>query len=283
MNQSNSTYYLWKWADNDLSGQPNEVFSKLLHGKMHPALQAFDARPILRNLRVMATKRRALGEEWDWQIQPTTTPDRANFIFLQCPVIPKYGRFRERFINLVYPQGLSGYAEEYGSIIECLLPKLNSFAFGDNPEAELFDIGEDDLPVLLGRLNSVEFDPFVVLTNRANHFVQCHPDSDGFTVEWRENRSLTDFTDYDQWRAGSAQRRNTERGTRFVYESRVLNSKVVDVSIQAFQHERLRFGDILRIFQAFLRGESKPSRYRWRSIRQEFEQAKHQHKAASHE
>ena len=38
-----SSYYLWKWADNDLPGKPNEVFSALIKGALHPALQTFNA------------------------------------------------------------------------------------------------------------------------------------------------------------------------------------------------------------------------------------------------
>jgi hypothetical protein len=271
-----SSYYLWKWADNDLPGNPSEVFSELLRGSMHPAVHPFDARTLLHDLQATAAMRHALGEEWDWQIQPSDAPEFARFIFLQCPAIPKYGAFRELFINLVYPHGLSGYAEQHGRAIECLLPKLNSFEFGGRPEAELFDIVEDDLPALLGQLRPEQFAPFVILTNRINHYVGCYVLSNGFEVEWRENRSLTDFTDYDQWRAGYAQHRNAKRHLRVVCEQRVINSALRDVRIQEFPHERLRFSDALRIFQAFLRGEPRPAQYHWRSLRQEFEQAEQQ-------
>ncbi len=82
-----SSYYLWKWADNDLPAQPDEVFSELLHGRLHSALQPFDARPVLNSLQTTESTRHALGEEWDWQIQPADTADRAHFIFLQCPAM----------------------------------------------------------------------------------------------------------------------------------------------------------------------------------------------------
>jgi len=48
----------------------------------------------------------------------------------------------------------------------------------------------------------------------------------------------------------------------------------VPVKVRQFRHEKLRFSDTLRIFQAFLRGEPRPARYHWRSIRQELEQTK---------
>jgi hypothetical protein len=270
-----SSYYLWKWADNQLPGPPGEVFSALLHGKMHPALQPFDARPVVRDLQATAATRHALDEEWDWQIQPSDAADCARFIFLQCPTIPRHGAFRDQFINLVYPWSLSGYAEQQGSLIQCLLPKQNSFEFGEFPEEDQFDIVEDDLPVLLSRIHQLQGDPRAILTNHRNHFVQCYAHRDGFDVEWRENRSLTDFTDYDQWRAGYAQQRNTERRPRVIRECRMINSEWRAVRIQEYRHEKLRFSDALRIFQVFLRGEPRPAQYQWRSIRQELEQTKH--------
>ena len=169
MSQANSTYYLWKWADNGLRGQPNEVFSELLRGRMHPAVQVFDARPILHDLRTTAGKRHALGEEWNWQVQPPGDVTHARFIFLQCPEIPLYGAFRHFFSKLVYTKDLSGYDEQRGNLIWCLLPKLNSIVFGENVDDELCDIGVDDVPALLGRLSPQQDYPWARLVNRASN------------------------------------------------------------------------------------------------------------------
>jgi hypothetical protein len=179
---------------------------------------------------------------------------------------------------------LSGYAEQQGSLIQCLLPKLNSFEFGEFPEEEQFDILEDDLPVLLGRIHHDQANPCAILTNHCNHFVLCYAHGDGFDVEWRENRSLTDFADYDQWRAGYGKPADAARRTRVIRECRMIDSEWRAVRIQEFPHERLRYSDVLRIFQAFLRGEPRPAQYHWRGIRQELEQAKqHRRKATSHD
>lgn len=45
-----ASYYFWKWADNDLPGRPGDVHAALLRGELHPALQPFDARPLLEEL-----------------------------------------------------------------------------------------------------------------------------------------------------------------------------------------------------------------------------------------
>lgn len=59
-----ASYYFWKWADNDLPGQPVEVHAALLRGALHPALQTFDARPLLArlgNMRRRDTRRGRAG------------------------------------------------------------------------------------------------------------------------------------------------------------------------------------------------------------------------------
>ena len=57
-----SSYYFWKWADNDLPGKPPEVWVALLRGEMHPALQSFDATSLLNALEDAATERGRLAK-----------------------------------------------------------------------------------------------------------------------------------------------------------------------------------------------------------------------------
>ena len=283
MNPPNSTYYLWKWADNDLPGKPNEVFSELLRGKMDPAVQLFDARPILNDLQATAEKRQALGEEWNWQVQAFDDVALARFVFLQCPMVPLYGEFRHIFSKIVFPHDLSGYDEHRGNLIQCLLPKLNSITFGETPNDELCDIDEEDLPVLLGRLSPEQEFPWARLGDRASNYVQCYVRHDGYTVEWLENYSLTDDNDYDHWRAVKSHPQNTGQQPRSHTEIRIIDGELRHIRIQEFQCEKLRFGDVLHIFQVFLRRESKPPQYHWRNLRQDFEQKNQQQKAGSNE
>ena len=283
MNQPTSSYYLWKWADNNLPGHPNEVFSELLRGKMHPAVQPFDARPILQDLLATAEKRHALGEDWDWQVQAFDDAAHARFVFLQCPVVPLYGEFRHIFSKIVFPHDLSGYDEQRGSLIQCLLAKLNSITFGETPDEELCDIVADDLSVLLGRLSPEQEFPWARLGDRASNYVQCYAHHDGFAVEWMENHSLTNDNDFDHWRAGKLHPQNAGRQPRAHNELRIIDGELRHIRIQEFPNEKLRIGDVLHIFQAFMHKESKPARYHWRNLRQEFEQAEQQQKAVSHE
>ena len=272
MTLSINTYYLWKWADNDLSGKPSEVFSRLLHGQMHPAIQSFDARPILRGLNGIAAKRRALGEEWDWQIQPDAAPNRAHFLFLRCPAIACCGGFGEYFIDLVEHQwGLSGYAEQKGSLIQGLPPKLNSFSLGDFFEEPQFDISESDLPALLGQIHPEARCPFAILSNRANHYVQCYVRRNGIQVEWHKCRHIDGAKDCLQWRAGYRNQRYDKCKPKFISEQRTVDGESRIIKFQQFPQEQLRFGDVLHIFQTFFCGAPRPTRYRWRNLKHELD------------
>lgn len=274
MSKTSTTYYLWKWADNNLPGQPDTVFSELLRGRMHPAVQPFDASPMLQDLQTTAATHHSLGEEWEWQVQPADSLRHAHFIFLRCPEIPRYGQLRREFLTLAWPWDLSGYAEQQGKLIDCLLPKLNDIKFGGSIEEREFDIIEQDLPVLLSRLDPRQASPFIILKNRNNNFVQCYAHRDGFDVEWHVTRQLAVSDDYDSWRAGYCVNQATVGPRRFRDENRKLNSEPCIIRIRRFQHERLRYCDTLRIFRAFLRGKARPDQYHWRSIRPELERAK---------
>ena len=269
------SYYLWKWATNDLPGKPSEVFADLMSGIMHPALQPFDARPLLQCLDALATVGRSHGEEWVCQVYPQGEPHDARFIILQGPEIDATRDRRERFLQAVYPFDVSGFDEQRGGRVECLLPKLNVFEFGEWPEENHHDISLGDLPVLLRRIRAHSSSPYGILTNRQNHFVQCYAERNGFKVEWRINCKPTSFDEYDQWCAGLMDHPSRTRPPRHVVRPRFHESEYIETHEKEYPHENLRFADVLRIFEAFLRGEPRPSQYDWRSIRTELEEAKH--------
>ena len=263
-----STYYLWKWANNALPGQPNEVFSELLRGRIHPALQPFDARPILQQLQATAEKRRILEEEWEWQIMPAAIPGHAHSIFLKCPTVPKMGGYCRQFAHLCYKWNLSGYDEQYGTIISCLLPKKNCFVVGWNLDdaEEKYDVSEADLTELLRRLQPGDY---AIFGNRVNHSVTCSACHNGFKVGWRAYLydSITDSSNSDSWQAGYRLPVGERPQYRIVRKERVGRDwEWHTVRVKDFENEKLRFDDVVLIFQAFLRGESRPAQYQWRSM-----------------
>jgi len=266
-----ASYYLWKWADNDLPGPPNEVFSQLLHGRMHPAIQAFDPVPVVRQLKQIAAQGRSAGEEWDWQIHRGPTGKQASFIFLTCPPVQRFGQMRQRFLDMLLYLDISGYDEERGQLMYCFLPKINCWECSEMDQETFYDVTEDDLPVLFRRIRPDSPTSYATLMNRQNHFVNCGIYKRRFTVEWRELYDLADFTKCGHWRAGYFEGASVRR--LFVppdceYE-RVKNCELVPQRAGVNEYELILYRDTLRIFQAFLRGDPRPPQYHWQDIKDE--------------
>ena len=272
MTQTNSSYYLWKWADNDLPGKPNEVYSELLHGKMHPALQTFNPAPVIRQLERIAVQGRSAGEEWDWQIHQPPAGRQASFIFLTCPTVGSDGQMRRRFCDLLLYLDISGYDEQRGQLMHCFQPKMNNWECGTDEETA-YDITEDDLPVLLRRIQPNSPEDHGVLVNRQNYFVNCAIYGRRFTIEWWESYDLANSRKFGQWRAGYFEG-TPGRQRQFVPKQldhwRVnSNCDWVTQPPSKSVQELMLYRDTLRIFQAFLRGESRPPQYRWQDIKDE--------------
>jgi len=253
-----ASYYLWKWADNDLPGKPNDVFSELLRGKMHSALQPFDARPLLKRLATLALDRRQLGEEWNWQVQPANDSSLARFVFLQGPMIDGTKERYRRFSDAMGGLGISGYDEQYGYVIQGMRPKLNCFFWGQHPRERVYDIAAEELPMLLRRIDPHGDDPFAILEDRRHYFVQCYAHKRRFCVEWRENFDTITWKDYVHWRALLPKQSEAPQGKPRREHGHS-------------NHETLMFADTLRIFQAFVQEKPRPSRYHWRDIRRQLE------------
>jgi hypothetical protein len=64
-----ATYYIWKWADNDLPGRPTEIVSQLCAGQLPPALQPFGPEKILGILAKVADQRRTEMSELLIEVQ----------------------------------------------------------------------------------------------------------------------------------------------------------------------------------------------------------------------
>ena len=266
MSQASATYYLWKWADNDLPGPPNEVFSQLLHGRMHPAIQAFDAAPVVRQLERIAAQGRSTGEEWDWQIHQAPTGRKAAFIFLTCPAVRGCSRMCMKFCRQLLQADISGYDEGHGRLIDYFPPKKNYWKCFEVDEP-MYDVTEDDLPVLLHR----DHESAPILYDRHNNFVQCCGYHRRFMVEWQELYDLADPNKCSQWRAGYlaiAPGKRRQFATVQLHANR-LNSDfewIGQPPTSNSAQELILHQDALRILRAFLRGEPRPTQYRWSDI-----------------
>ena len=249
-----ASYYFWKWADNDLPGRPVEVHAALLRGELHPALQPFDARPLLARLQEAAAEGRLLGEEWDWQAHPQASPENARFVFVTCPLINASEERLVRFYYRFVPLGLSGYDEQSGHSILGMWPKLNCFITGQYPDEAVYDIAEDDLPFLLRRIRPRRPEPWGVL-RKPRDSVTAIAEGRRYRVEWREGSDEKTCDRFTQWRARDQKRLQALR--------RKHNTNPLPTDIDP---NFITYADTLRIFQVFLRGESRPAQYLWRKI-----------------
>lgn len=252
-----SSYYLWKWADNDLPGKPNVVFSALLKGELHPSLQTFNARMLVRRLRAFADGRRKIGEEWNWQVHPADSPTEARFVFLTGPHLNDSEDRAKSFSKALNGLEISGYDEQYGHVIHVLRAKLNCFLFGQDYRERHYDITADEVPALLRRIDREATSPFAVLEDRRHYFVQCYAHGRRFCVEWRENYDTHTWNEFGHWRAYNLKWLRARRHT--------------GLPPRRSDHDTITFAETADIFQAFLRGESKPQRYHWRDLKRSLE------------
>jgi len=171
-----------------------------------------------------------------------------------CPIFNSSRKRVEWFHDRFLPLKLSGIEEAYGRLIPCLRPKLNEFIPGQFPDETAYDIGADDLPVLLRLIIPGEPNAWAELLDR-NRGTVAIAKGRRFTVEWREWPDWKAPAKFTHWRAQDPQRLAALGGS---YDGgEIATNKDPD---------SLRYADTLRIFQAFLRGELRPAQYAWRNI-----------------
>ena len=265
-----AAYYLWKWAENDLPGKPNEVFAMLMRGEIHPALARFNPAPVIRQLEKTAKIGRRDGEEWDWQVCPGGNTTQASFIHVRCLLRENPNHTRNPFLDWWDAHGMSGYDEQKGRLIECLSPKLNLFQSEQWWDEPSYDIDAEELAVLLRRLRPSGENPFISLFNRRGEFVQCMGSGRRYSVEWSERLDLKDWKQIAIWRMESVPKTNKLRqfipaGTPY---SVVKDRDWCQCFTRKTSHETFRFSETLAVFRAFLRGEPRPAQYQWRNLKE---------------
>ncbi len=266
-----SSYYLWKWADNDLPGKPNEVFATLTRGAMPAALETFETALVVRELEKAAAIGRRSGEEWDWQACSSGTGKEARFIHVRCLLKNNPTYSREPFVDWFDGLGISGYDEQRGRLIECLSPKLNVFESEQWWDEPSYDIDEGDLTGLLRRLRPNGQNPFASLQDRRGNFMQCMGSGRRYSVEWHERLDPRDWNQTVSWRlecfpVAGKRRHFIPRGVEY---SVVKGSDWCQCVTSKSDHETITFSETLHVFRAFLRGEPRPSNYHWRNIQGE--------------
>ncbi|MEI8374536.1 MAG: hypothetical protein WCJ35_17055 [Planctomycetota bacterium] len=251
-----ASLYYWRWADNELPGKPMDVFSALMRGELHPALQPFDARPVLAEMESIVGMDADPGQ-WELCIVPVGRPGEAHYVSLTGPNQVVSKDLHYSLWKLLCPLNVTCFDENTGVLDHSFPPKLSELFGYQWEDAPVYDITVDELPFLLKRIRPRSPDPIAILQNRQTSFVQCKAKGRRFYVEWRENYDLCDQNKFNQWRAQDKKRLLAlERP----YESwpDVPPDKDPDM---------LTYSDTLRIFQAFLRGEPRSAKYHWMSIK----------------
>lgn len=249
---SSSSYYFWKWAENDLPGVPKDVHAALLRGESHPAIQAFDPGPLIQALEREAARGRDGGQEWGWKTVLDGGGPLARFVFVTGPDLNRCFRTHPLLSADLGDLELAACCEATGHILDGTLPKRNVVTMGPCPEERIYDIAEADLPCVLRRVTSDHRDAFLILTDRRWSFVQFYAHEDRYVVEWRDNHGLSASDRFEQWRALDP--------ARFAGMPDYLPGKTypseTDPNLVAFE-------DMASVFRAFLRGEPRPGHLEW--------------------
>jgi hypothetical protein len=248
-----TSYYFWKWADNDFYGYPDQVYAMLLRGEMPKAIQTFDARPLLEKLAVAAERGRPSGEEWEWQVYPPDRPSEARFVYATGPFVndseERVRWFSEEFGSL----GLGGWDEVYGFLILCLKPKTNSVTFGQNWLEPRYEIQAEDLAEILSELNPKEPNPWLDFSNGTD-IVWVELKKQSFRLRWKENVNQPDADAITVW---SARKRDEEPAADRSFLQKLRPKPKAEI---------LTTADVIFILEAFLYDEPMPEEYEWKQI-----------------
>ena len=240
--------FFWKWAENDLPGKPTDVCAALLRGESHPAVQPFDARPVIQAIEALPFEDLSIQQiEYEWDVTTANNSVQAQFVRFTYPRTFEPQEIYHLLADDLLPLGICCFDESLGMLGDWFAPKINEFQLGfwpgDLPGEIVYDISSDELPALLNRVRgcSAKLEPFAMLSDKRSHFVECVGKQNGLIVRWGENHFLSDSRCFGIWKA-------------------LTNST-----------ELLSFDDALNIFQAFYLRQPRPAQFQWCDISHEFE------------
>jgi hypothetical protein len=243
-----ATYYIWKWAKNDLPGHPTDIVAQLCAGKMPDAIQPFSLRQVLGRLADVADQRR--NEMSELLIEAEARPTgQASFIHL-CDPVAVSPWLDNKLLWAVWPDDLTLYNETSHRLLG--LPKRNVVELPDR--GQLVDIEPGDIPELLHTLSEWPYLAALTCYDRHGNMFQVFSHCHRYAVEWQVLPER-DFNRHRIWVAGHPV--PSQRHARFGSGS------------DLFDNEVLGTADAQRIWIAFLAGADRPATYLWRDITQE--------------
>lgn len=261
-----ASYYLWKWAETDLSCPPDEVLAQLLAGRRHPGITAFDPTRLLEHLDRGNSAGLAQGEQWEWQVIPAANTGAAIAVFLSGEIPESLRDEQVVMAQVLWPllleEGMSLCCETTGP---CLGPRNRKNHFTTGQGMAAFDVSEKTVRELLLTLRRSQPDPFAILDNRRGDFVQCYLDKKRrYVLEWRQfHKPLWDdssSTHFSHWRLMDPKR-------LAALPAELKNSKAESPPDQ--DPDLVEFSLVLEAFRAFIRDEPPPRLEHWRLINDE--------------
>ena len=241
-------YYIWKWADNNLPGQPSDISAQLCAGKMPAAIQPFRPQPVLDRLAKVAAERR--NEMSELLIETKLQEEgQAKFISL-CDPASDSGWLTNKLLWAVWKTGLTLYHESQNRLIG--LPKHNVVEVSGGEQ--LLDIEPSEIPGLLHALEQKSHLAAHTCYDQNGNMCQVYADHQRFAVEW-QILPEQDFNLHQIWVAGKPipGRRRTRLGSS-------------SGRLELFETEILGIADAQRIWATFLAGAERPAIYSWRDI-----------------
>ena len=241
-------YYIWRWASNDLPGQPAEVVEGLCAGDLPPSLQQFLVRKVYARLaKVLTQCRSELSEIFvDPQV---TAAGAARFIRLRHP-LGDSALLADKLLWAGWDAELTVYNATANRLIG--LPKRNVV---EMPEGrQLVDIGRADIPALLHRLAKEPGLAALACYDRDGNMFQVWAHRGRYAVEWQV-LPARDFSLHRIWVAGRPT--PTQRRAR-------LGS--LEVGLELFSGELLRMAEVYDLWASFLAGATPPTSHVWRDV-----------------
>jgi len=247
-----ATYYIWKWADNNLAGKPVDIVSQLCAGVSPKALQQFSHGDTLRRLAEVADQRRT--EMSELLIEPQAGADEQVPFIHVTDAASDSAWLADKLLWAIWPMGLTLYDEGHNRLLG--LPKRNVV---ESPAdgRQFLDIEPGEIPELLRTLDRRWHLSALACYDRNGNMFQVWTHQHRFAVEWQVMPER-DFNKHRIWVAGkpSANQRHSRLGTS-------------NQGLDLFANEVLTMADAQRLWVRFLAGAERSESYLWRDITQE--------------
>jgi len=241
-------YYIWKWAKNDLSGQPSEIVEELCAGDLPPALEQFFVRKVYPRLaKVLAQCRSELSEIC---VDPAVTAaGAARFIRLRHP-LGDSAWLANQLLWAGWDAELTVFNASENRLIG--LPKRNIVDYPGR--RQLVDIGRADIPMLLHQLANEPGLAALTCYDRDGNMFQVWAHQRRYVVEWQ----VLPVRDFNLHRICVAGRPiPTQRRAR-------LGS--LEHGLELFSRELLEMAEVYGLWTSFLEGASRPESHVWRDV-----------------